>query len=429
MVDTNLLLGIVFSIITNDMSRVPAPDDCVPKSPNDLRIEHVGTPYSPIDVFVRCRGGAQYIISDGIVHNFDSNRSVFSEQNPGRLDAYRGVSILSSNQALTIASNVLQRFIKPGFALGRATPRIHQAGVYDWLAPAEQHPMPFYNVEWPSVSDGPWGALVDIDGRNGKVVELFMTDIAYRDFALAEKIKSQVYHPDFAPSPKPVRETYISLMQSHHYPPPTEAYAREAIPNWLRFCRRIGCDSGNQTNVSDIRWDASWVYTRPLISTSAPVCEIRFKNGVSFQSIGGVTLSHYCADACFTGLWGERPSQEWTPWWAKCTTDWKDWKPLAKALEPVIVERLGIPKGLLARYHPMPGVRPAEPGKWGYTRLLVEWRDFPLVGEIAVADTKLAFQAEFDLRTGDLKSLNFVVGDDSRFADALRAAAAKRGPL
>jgi hypothetical protein len=157
------------------------------------------------------------------------------------------------------------------------------------------------------------------------------------------------------------------------------------------------------------------------------VCEIRFKNGVSFQSIEGVTLSHYCADACFTGLWGERLSDEWGPWWAKRTKDWKDWKPLAKGLEPVIVERLGIPRELLAPYHPMPGVRPAEPGKWGYTRLLVEWRDFPLVGEKAMSDTKLAFQAEFDAQTGDLKSITFLLGDDLRFLDALRAAEVRRG--
>jgi hypothetical protein len=275
----------------------------------------------------------------------------------------------------------------------------------------------------------PWGGFVDIDGRDGKVVELFLTDIAYRDFALAEKIKSQVYRPEpdqAGPRPEPVRETYISSMQKHHYPPPTEAYAREAIPNWLSFCKRTGCDPGNQTNLSDIKWDASWVYTRPLISTAAPVCEIHFKNGVHFQSIGGVTLSHYCADACFTGLWGGRTREEWAPLWAKCTKDWKDWQGLARALEPAIVERLGIPKELLARYHAVPGVRPPEPEKWGYTRLLVQWRDFPLGREVAVSDTKLGFQAEFDLRTGALKSLNFVLGDDSRLADALRAATSKR---
>ncbi|HVV73959.1 MAG TPA: hypothetical protein VHI52_21070 [Verrucomicrobiae bacterium] len=424
MIDTNLLLGIVFSIITNDMSRVPAPDDCIPKSINDIRIKGVGSPNSPIDIAVQCRGGAHYIISDGIVHNFNSNRSVFREQNPDRLDAYEGISIVNSNQALTIASNVLQRFIKPGFALRKAIPRIHQAGVYDWLPPSQQHPMPFYEVEWPSVSDCPCGAIVDIDGRNGKVVQLFLCDIAYSDFARAEKIKSQVYHPEADQRPKPVRETYIAMMQKHHYPPPTEAYAREAIPKWLSFCRKIGCDPGSQTNVSDIRWDASWVHTNLL--TGPPVCEIRFKNGVYFHSIQGVTLSHYCADACFTGLWGERPRQEWAPWWAKCTKDWKDWKALAKALEPVLVEQLGIPKELLARYHPMPGVKPPEPGKWGYTRLLVQWRDFPLVGEVAVSDTKLGFQAEFDLQTGALKWLSFFPGEDPRFRDALRAAASSR---
>lgn len=428
MIDTNLLLGMVFSIITNNMSRVPAPDDCIPKTTNDLRIDGVGSPHSPIDVSVQCRGGAQYLISDGIVHRFDSNRSVFSEQNPDRLDAYKGASIVSSNQALTIASNVLKRLIKPNFALSKATPRIHQAGVYDWLPPSQWNPMPFYEVEWPSVSDCPCGATVDIDGRNGKVVQLFLCDIAYGDLLLAEKIKSQVYHPDLDQGRNPARETYIGLMQKHHYPSPTADYAREAIPNWLNFCRRIGCDPGNQTNVSDIQWDVSWVYTNRLISTAAPVCEIRFKNGVYFHSIRGVTLSHYCADACFTGLWGERPRQEWAPWWAQCTKDWKDWKALAQALEPVLVERLQIPKDLLAQYHPLPVIKPPEPGKWGYTRLLIEWRDFPLVGEVAVSDTKRAFQAEFDLRSGALEWLSFFLGEDSRFQDALQAAAPIHDP-
>lgn len=428
MVDANLLMGIAFSIITNFTSQVPVPEDCIPKSTNDFKKYVIGTPYSPIDIGVWCRGGAQYVVCDGIVNYFDSNRSVFGEQDPDRLGAYNGISIVSSNQALTIASNALQRLIKPNFALSNATPRIHQAGIYDWLPSSQWSPMPFFEVDWPSVSDAPHGANVEIDGRNGRIVGLHLHDIAYRDFAFSEKIKRQVYVPE--PRATTVAQTNISRVKKFHLPQPTAAYVARAITNWLGFCRRIGCGPGTQTNVSSINWDETWFYTNRIISTSSPVCRIRFQNGAYFESIDGVTFSHFGADGCFTGHWMEKTSQEWAPFWGKCTKDWKDWKALAKALEPIIVEQLGIPKELLAPYSPWLGTKPPELGKYGVTRILVEWRNWPVNPgrTVYTSETKLAFRAEFDLETGALKWIDFFK-EDPKFVEALRIAAAKHNHL
>jgi len=181
MIDTNLLVSIGNSIITNFTNVVSVRQDCVPKTPADFHRLMVGTPYSPIGVQVTITGGTTFAIRDGAVNYFESPYSVFSEQNPDQLGKYAGTSILTSNQVFLIASNTLQSLIKTKHVLTNGAPRIEQAGVF------EGKRLPFFHVEWPHISDSPHGADLEIDGRNGKIVFVHLMDDVFLIMLLHSK--------------------------------------------------------------------------------------------------------------------------------------------------------------------------------------------------------------------------------------------------
>jgi hypothetical protein len=413
MVVTNQLLTIAFSIVTNFTSLVEVPTDCVPRTLADIKHYGIGSPSSPIDIGLTQTNGGHFGVCDGVVSYFDSERSVFHEQDPGKLWKYSGTAILTTNEALLLASNTLQRLIVTnhaarGLAATRGAPKVHQAGIYEG-----QH-LPFFKIEWPSITEGPYGANIEIDGRTAKVVHLVLFDDVFRDYALDAKIRRQVYTPESVP--KLGNEDLLSPIKRFHLPQPSTNTAHQAIGAWLQFCYKLGCTPGSQTNVSDINWDLTWLYTNKQISASAPICQIRFKNGACFESINGITISHYPEDACFAGDWDRRPAENWARFRGEVT---KDWTALAKRLELRLADKLQIPPNLLALCRAWPRFQPPEVGTRAYKCLVVDWRELPSHPlPIKAKETRLAFAAEFDLQTGDLKWISFGF-EDANFAEAL----------
>jgi hypothetical protein len=81
-------------------------------------------------------------------------------------------------------------------------------------------------------------------------------------------------------------------------PHPTTNQVEKAIASWLKLCHALELDPGSQTNVASVFWPRTAIYTNPVISVAAPVCQVQFANGTCFEAINGVAFSHYAADAC-----------------------------------------------------------------------------------------------------------------------------------
>ena len=179
MINTNLLLSIGYSIVTNFAHLVPIPEKDIPMAPSDLRIYAVGPGHSPVDFrMVNRASGANYEVVDAVVQYFQSAQDYFLEQEPRRIGKYDGASVFTSSEVVYQSSNILQRLIRTGAPLTNGPSEIRQAGVF------EGHRIPFFRIDWPPPSGrkGPVGARMDIDGRTGKVVLLNLLDTPFLDF-------------------------------------------------------------------------------------------------------------------------------------------------------------------------------------------------------------------------------------------------------
>lgn len=104
MIETNLLLVLSFSLITNFASKVPIPAKDVPKSPNAIRLYRVGTVRSPTDVMTVGESGALFWVVGGVVQYFQSPENYFNEQDPRELSHYFGTQTLTLEGAIILRS-------------------------------------------------------------------------------------------------------------------------------------------------------------------------------------------------------------------------------------------------------------------------------------------------------------------------------------
>jgi hypothetical protein len=405
MIDTNLLLTIGFSIVTNFTSIVPVPDQDVPKSPNDLRIYRIGTVRSPTDFFLISSSEANYEIVEGVVSHFASWQDYYAEQDPRHITNWVGVSTLSSNQVIDLVSNTLQRLIPGKIPLTNGPPWIRQASAY------REQQVPFFKVRWPLTDRflrlhgvGP-GAEVHVDGRTRKIVYMSLLDSLYGDPKAAEELQAKVYTPD--PPRPPVKDPGIQR--------PTPEQVTRAITNWLVFCKRLGLAPGTCTKIDQVNWEETWTLPDRTLPGDPAMCKIWFTNGVIICAVDGVVYWHVSSQETYAGV----PTPEQKPpgyWDALQGTVRRDWKELAKELEPILVEKLGIPEEQLAPYRPNQRFRPTDQGATGIKRLWVDWRIWPIEPEhpgrmVTINETRLGFGAEFDLETGELKGIQFIDPD------------------
>ena len=418
MVDTNALLSIAFSLITSFTNVVSVPSDAVPHDRADLTKILVGSPSSPTDLYLVDRKGTEFSISGGVVYRYRSPGSYFELQDPKLIPSFEGTSTMDSNDVIHVTASVLQRLIKtqdPLLNESNGAPKIIYPG------PRRGGPIPFFRVIWPRISRGPEkGAEVEIDGRTGTIVFIHLWDSAFRDPVAAKRIREQVYT---AP-PKPVTD-HISAVRKFHLPQPTTNQISEGIANWLIFCAKLGVDPGGQTNVSDVDWDKTVLYKEADFSTNVPAFSVWFKNGASFNSIGGTVVGHFAPDACYATAYTMRPREEWRRYTGKFLKREDD---LVKNLETVMIEKLGIPASLMAQFRTLGPSKPQEieddDGQiMTINRALVDWRNWPRNAgrTVWVDETRLGIMAEFNLETGALEFLAFM---DPEFIEALH-----HGPL
>jgi hypothetical protein len=84
------------------------------------------------------------------------------------------------------------------------------------------------------------------------------------------------------------------------------------------------------------------------------------------------------------------------------------WKDLARKFEMLIGEKAGIPQSLFVEFPLMTGPPQPDLGSLAMKRVFVEWRHWPKrEGIIPIDDSQLALSAEFDLESGETKSIHF----------------------
>ena len=238
MLDTNALLTIAFSLISNFTNVVHVPPEGVPHSRADLTKIGIINPTTRFDLWLVQREGYEYWIRDGVVQGYASPDSFFRGQGldvPARL---RGRPTLSSNQVVELATGILGRLGKTGNPAEKIRPTVKTPGEAD---------LPFYLLRWPVSTNAliSPAAELEIDARDGSVVAVELSAEEYYDPAFAREISNRVYTPDPPRPRKPPKRPGQDQWT------PTTNEVQLLVPAWLNFCKRLGLEPGNQTNVAE----------------------------------------------------------------------------------------------------------------------------------------------------------------------------------
>jgi hypothetical protein len=340
------------------------------------------------------KDGTKFQVSSGAVVGFVSPGSFYEGEmiNARTIDRYKGPLTLAPEEATRLGTRIMQRLVKSGDPLARAQIRIQRPSSGD---------IPFYRIEWLDTGYHLVSmAKLEIDGRTGRIVDLHLWDQGFRDWARDKDTRDRVYRPEPVPPAPPVRRN-LSVVP---YPPTNQVPA--LIQSWIAFCRRFDLEPGQNTNVAQIDWDKSLVYTDRLLTASAPVCRIVFTNGAILESIEGVVFSHFGADGFFVGDYTKRRRSEWTAIQGQGARKWEE---LAAAFGARVFQQLGLPKETAESLRPSTiGGAAVALERVPLKRVVVVWRKgwepSLLVSEEAFPRQ---FTAEFDLETGATKWLSF----------------------
>jgi hypothetical protein len=415
MVDTNALLSVAFSVMAAFTDAVNVPHGPAPARKEVLLEYRLGTPeWIPAgEMYLADRQWRRFWIRDGAVWRFSCLESY--RDNRGATsgpDLSEGPSIKQS-AAIAAAAKAISSLATGGNPVASITPRLRIPG-----KPEEN--IPFYWITWPTTNSRghpDFVAFVEVDARSGLTTFVELRDERFSNKALAERAKKADEHPPrVGPSRWALR---LQAPLQRVVPYPTTNQVLEAIAGWLQLCSRLGLEPGTQTNIDAVFWPRTAIYTEEAISKTDPICQVQFTNGTFFEAVGGVALGHYAADSCFTGYWQEMTPEERAPFKGRVLVSWRD---LAKGLEGRLINNLGIPRKMLSPFTAGPELKDTPVGAEGIKRVVVGWRNWPKKSNrfVSIDETRLAFAAEFDTETGDLKWINF---RDPDFIAALRRTA------
>jgi hypothetical protein len=396
--DTNALLSIAFSLVAAFTNIVHIPSREVPIGTSDLNKYLIGSPTSPADVFLFHKNGSSFEVRDGTVRWYCSPRSFFQLQDQHLVPQFMGHGTVDSSNAVEIARRALHQLVRTGVPISNSIPTVKLAGSH------EGQEIPFFLLQFPALSPGSRrGADVEIDGRTGEIVFLHLWDETFSDTARAQRINDQVHAPA-AFAPRRPKKAAIPHFEAQR---PTTNYVESALRNWAKFCSKIGCDPMGETNLSQVDWGRTWVYTNGPIADAfgVPVIQVRLKSGACFESVQGIAFSHFSRNSCYTGDWSQRANAQWSAFRGRVLNNWET---LASGFEHTLVPRL-VPGTALQPFTPKPMFKPPDIGTEAIKRLVVEWRNWPKNAgrTVWISETKPALRAEFDLENGKLEWVEF----------------------
>lgn len=382
MIATNQLLSIAFAVISNFANVVEIPQRELPQQQEDLTKILIGTPNSPLDMYLVHKQGSEFWLSDGVVYQYYSPVSFFHMQDFSRRAGLVGPATLSSNEVVRRAIGVMERLVKNGAPLDRTVPKVQATAAPD---------LHFYYVSWP-FSNSPFSdglGAVEIDARSGRIATVTLLAPEFYDLAFAAEISNRVYSP--APPRKPLPNPAATM------PKPTTNQVEALIPKWLYFCQRLRVNPGSQTNVADLDWVESVVFTNANRAEPGALFKIQFLNRTVFESFNGRIVAHCCGDAAFGGFWADESVEHWKKF---AGTPVKTWQDLADDLDSLLIQQLDAPRDYLAKFRPVLCSRGG-----GGTRHLVRWCDSEKLRghQWYELRDRPPILAEFDLVSGEIK--------------------------
>lgn len=411
-INTNALISLSVSVVTNFAQLVGIGDYRVPADRTELSQCMIGDGVSPTAVYFEDQSGYRFWVRNGVVWRFSAPGSFENwNRNPARIGVSSEDAKLSTNQAVKIASETVTRLAKGWNPTVQRTPVV----VTPQRVRGEQPP--FYFVSWPTTNPFPlirWSAFVEMDARNGKITFVELKDRGFNDYAKSIEISNRVctVHVDLGTTPE------VTLQQ--HLPQklciPTAIEVQQGIKSWLWLCAQLGISPGNQTNLASINWEQTFTYTDAVVSARSPIVQVVFTNSSGFSCLDGVAFSHVSSDSCFASPSGGRSQEQWNLFRGPINKSWKD---LSSDLQKSLEEKLLIPAEVFSTFVPSPDREPPDVGTEGkIKRLVIEWRKWPphKGSFIPVEDTNLGFSAEFDLENGRLVWISFW---DRTFLNAL----------
>ena len=398
MVDTNALLALAFTLVSNFTQIVTVPSFAVPRTTNDLESYVIGSPNRSIDVYLVHKRGTEFWIRNGVVGAYRNPGSFYDAQDPDLLPRFTGTPVMSSNEAVRFATDTINRLTRTNNPIAGLVPTVRSPGL------TSVGLVPFYKIHW-LIKQFPafrYDAEVEVDARKKQITKISLDAPEFRGPAMAQAISNQVYTPD----PRVLSSVTPVTKGERIAPYPTTNEVEHGIQQWLALCQKLDLDPGGQTNLSQVDWERCAVYTNELYSAMARVIQIRFRNGACFEAIDGIVFEHFGEDACFTGFWGDRPRAEWAPFEGKVLLKWED---RAKDFEGFVSHRLGIPIATIRALSPAPITHPADVVSEGRARILVRWLEWPKdqsqLTELESIPHKIS--CEFDLRDGKVKWVGF----------------------
>jgi hypothetical protein len=408
MIDTNTLLSIGFSLLAQFTNVVRLPTDVVPQQPGHLQRYLIGTPNSPIDLFLAHSGGTSFLISHGIVQRVLSPKSFFHLQDPKSLNKFIGEPVLSLTQITNIAVTVVKRLANhnPHF--------LQQVPVIKCGPTLAQGTVPFYQIHWPvdQNTSFAYAAKVEIDARRGEIVFLDLRDPVFYNETYEINISNRVYKGLVGKvltsnTLRSLKEPASSLLSSNTLAMerPSATRVATAITNWLDVCRRLKIQPGPDTNLADVDWSRTCLYRYARISTDQLICRTCFSNGTQFDSLDGYVLNHASSDQYYVGNWQWKSTNEEKQFYG---TNVYRWQALVVDFERCLNDEFGVLQSDLSSYKAVPSIGLTDVGSVGRTRVQVEWCPWRYGAKRLPAESsRPVLIVEFDLQTGQVKGYGF----------------------
>ena len=402
---TNALLSIGFSLVANFTNVVPVPKALVPTRVQDLRAYEIGSGSWPVDLNMAHKRGTYFEIKHGVVIEYCSPDSFLHNQNPSSIARFKGAATLSSNEVLKLAEQVVRRLARQSDPIAGRPAKVDR--LRDWGTGTD---MPFYSVSWPTDrSNEPLSpAWVEVDARSGEVASINLGgSYAFFDLSFSWEMRKRTYIPDASDGTKPDAMEDGKLAALRH---PTNQVL-EAIESLRLLCERLGTEPLTSTNLTEVDWKNTCLYTNDWIAPNTAVTRVSFTNGSWLDAVGTTACDAYSADACYVDEWWMRTPEQWFLFHGRINFFWQN---LARKLETDLSNRLHIPKALLASYQC--GLRNTAIlplGEIGLKRILVDWTNGAPQkveyrgGAVWAWQNHVGFSAEFDVEDGELKSVRF----------------------
>jgi len=290
MIDTNVLLSIGLSLIQTFNGVVPAYRGAVPRTVDDLRTVHAGYPGST-ELYVIDRRGTEYWVAKGAICGYRCADSYFDVQDLRNLEAFKGETAMSSNEAVEAATRVLLKLATTSNALDGC--KLHYKSAASGF--------PFFEIYWLSNSGrrGPV-AKVEIDGRSREIVSLLLFGAWFQNPDIENRIRREAF---------PGYTNLLELAASkfgEQFPEiaadllrPAPEYVATAAENARSLAQAIGFSPGSAFDVAQVDWRRTTMGMDGTLSGDAPVCRIVFRDDSCIDAIDGRVFTIYGRDRLY----------------------------------------------------------------------------------------------------------------------------------